>query len=673
MIESTAPIVPPTSPTGRLRPPAVPLVTHTPYFSAWCRTDLLTKSWARHWTGGPNPMCGMLRIDGVSYRFLGASIPDKAEAMAQVDLTVLPTRTVYEFEAAGVGLTLEFLSPLLPDDLEVLSRPVTYIGLSVRSLDGAPHHVEAYFDANAFWCVDASGQHVEAFRTRIGSGLEALSLRCADGEPLRRAGDEVRIDWGDLLLCAPGAETAIAGSRGLRSAFVQQGHLPQEDDTRFPRQANDDEAALAAVFNLGSVGAEIPAHALLLIGYDEQYAFEFMSRRLRPYWRRKGQTFGPMLVRAVNEYATIRDRAIRFDESLEREMTEVGGPEFAALGALSYRQSIAAHGLAEDFDGTLLMLSKENLSNGCIGTVDVTYPSSPLYLHLNPVLLRAQVEPVLIYAASSRWNFPFAPHDLGTYPLANGQVYGGGERTTIDQMPVEECGNMLLLVGMLCANGTNGDLRDEFWPELSQWADFLLDQGLDPANQLCTDDFAGHMAHNANLSIKAILALGAYARLASERGDAERAKIVRNAAETMAREWMSMADDGDHTRLGFDQPGTWSQKYNLVWDCLLGLDLFPAELAAREVAFYRTKLEPYGLPLDSRREWTKLDWCVWSACLATDRKDFDALIAPVVRFADETEDRVPLSDWYDAKTAEQEGFQARSVVGGVFIPLLPRR
>jgi hypothetical protein len=141
----------------------------------------------------------------------------------------------------------------------------------------------------------------------------------------------------------------------------------------------------------------------------------------------------------------------------------------------------------------------------------------------------------------------------------------------------------------------------------------------------------------------------------------------------MAARWAKLADDGAHYRLAFDKPGTWSQKYNLVWDDILNLNLFPDEIARREVRHYLSKLNRYGLPLDSRSAYTKLDWCVWTACLTDSQADFGKLVEPLARAMNDTPNRVPMTDWFMTTDAKQVGFQARSVVGGLFLPMLRDR
>ena len=660
-----------------LRPPAVPLVTHDPYFSVWSLSDALADDRTKHWTGAPHGMVGMANIDGKPHRFMGQSYSPLPAPMRQLRLDVLPTRTIYEFEAGGVRLRLTFMSPLLPDDLEALARPVTYLTWDAWAIDGRTHRVALYFDCTAEFVVNTTYEKVVWSRPKVG-GLRVLTFGSQEQPILERAGDDLRIDWGYLHLAVPANggvaavnadADAVAWNQTTRNSFVATGALPDSDDMRLPRMAREEMPALATTFDLGEVAAA-PVSRHLMLAYDDLYSVEYFRRRLRPYWRRGGEEAGAMLQRAARDYEALKRRSEAFDAELMADLRRVGGEEYARLAALAFRQTIAAHKLAADWDGTPLFFSKENFSNGSIATVDVTYPSAPFFLLFNPRLLEAQLKPIFDYAASPRWRFPFAPHDLGTYPLANGQTYGGRETSETDQMPVEESGNMLLLTAALARADGHARFAERYWPLLTRWAEYLREKGLDPENQLSTDDFAGHLAHNTNLSLKAILALGSYAMLCERTGRRAEAKSYRRLAEEMSARWMKMADDGDHYRLAFDKPGTWSQKYNLVWDKLLDLKLFPASVARRELDFYRTKQNRYGLPLDSRESYTKLDWIVWTATLSGSPEEFRSFITPLYKFVNETPDRVPLTDWYGTLDGKQRGFQARSVVGGVYIKML---
>jgi len=142
------------------------------------------------------------------------------------------------------------------------------------------------------------------------------------------------------------------------------------------------------------------------------------------------------------------------------------------------------------------------------------------------------------------------------------------------------------------------------------------------------------------------------------------------AAKEMAEAWEGLGFDKDHYALAFDRPGTWSQKYNLVWDKILGLNLFSDSIRKTEVKYYLGQINKYGLPLDSRKDYTKLDWSIWTATLADNPDDFMKLTNPITAWLNESISRVPLTDWYDTKTGKMVGFKARSVVGGVYIKAL---
>lgn len=662
-----------TTPAPSLRAPATPLVAHDPYFSIWSMSDRLTDTPTKHWTNTNQPINGLLRVDGKTYRYLGNA--DRAlPALDEVSREITPTRTIVTLRCPEVEVVLTFLTPAFPDDLQMLSRPVTYLNWTLTSRDAAKHEVAIYLDTDGAVAVNDATQLVSSSRAQV-AGLNLLRIGSAAQPMLEKSGDNLRIDWGYFYLAIPQAEGAAefaAGNATYRKQFISSGHIPTEDDLGPPRVVQSrylSSSTLNLVLQVGMVGSN-PVNHHVLLAYDDRYSVEYMQQRLLPYWRKQFDSFSSMLKTAEQDYPALQARSKIYDADLLHDLTASGGPEYSAIATLAFRQAIAAHKLVEDPAGVPFFMPKENFSNGSISTVDVIYPSAPMFLLLNPKLVEAQLEPVLRYAETSRWKFAFAPHDLGVYPLANGQLYGGGEATEENQMPVEESGDILLLVGAMQHATHSTEFAARHWQLLTRWAEYLRAKGFDPENQLSTDDFAGHLAHNTNLSIKAIEALAAYAQLAEQLGHHDVAIAYSAEAKSMAAKWTTLAADGDHYRLAFDVPNSWSQKYNLVWDKILGLKLFPQSVADKEVAFYKSHLNTYGIPLDNRATYTKLDWELWSATLATNSDDFQALVHPIFRFLNETQDRNPMTDWYDTITARQRGFQARSVVGGVYIKSL---
>jgi hypothetical protein len=584
----------------------------------------------------------------------------------QKTVQVMPTQTYYTFACGAVELDLIFTAPLLLDQLDLLSTPVNYISYQVRAVDGKPHEVQIYLDASSRWAMNMPGQKMESdIHQDVAQGEVAYAKTGTTDQPiLGKKGDDLRIDWGYFYLAAgktPQLELRIGNHTSVKKQFLEHGTLASAE----PPQSflkPDDEPVLALSRDLGTVnGSEA---GFFLIGYDDLYSIQYFKDNRMGYWKHDGKvSMAKALEKAQKDYVSVMKRCRDFDARMMDDATKAGNKEYAALCALAYRQSIAAHKLVTDKEGNLLFLSKENFSNGSIGTVDLSYPSAPLFLIYNPELLKGMLNPIFYFSESGQWNKPYAAHDVGTYPLANGQTYGG-------DMPVEESGNMLILATAIALREGNANYAEKHWAVLTTWANFLLKEGLDPENQLCTDDFAGHFAHNANLSIKAIMGIAGYSKLAEMLGEKETARQYLAAAKEMASKWLTMAYDGDHYRLTFDQPGTWSQKYNLIWDKLFGLHIFAPEIAGKEIAYYLTKQNAYGLPLDSRKTYTKSDWILWSACLTDDSEAFGQLIAPVYTYANTTTTRMPLSDWHETTNGHSIGFRARSVVGGYFMKLL---
>ena len=578
--------------------------------------------------------------------------PD-GKALKQTSVTVNPTSTVYTFTHKACDLTVTFLTPLLMDRLEVMTRPVSYIFYEITPKEEG-HSFEVYFDASAELTGDLIGQD---FVAKAEEGH--ASIGGADQKILNRSGDDIRMDWGYLHLVHPNAQVASYGRRKLYfKKRISARHFEIDITrpipyTRFP-----------IVYTVSNKLSDV-----IVLAYDDIKSVEYYHKPIDAYYKKFYGDFESMLAVAVKEAYDLREECAAFDAKLMADMEEISH-EYAQIGALCYRQAIAAHKTVE-VDGKLLFLSKENFSNGCMATLDVTYPSIPLFLLYNPELVRGMMRPLFDFARTEQWKFDFAPHDCGRYPLCNGQVYGlapNGELRYDMQMPVEECGNAILTVAATYAVDGDRSLLEENRDLLKKWADYLTEYGYNPENQLCTDDFAGHLAQNCNLSLKAIVALGAYAKLFDEPRYGEIAK-------EMADRWVKDAkkQNGKGWRLTFDRDDTWSMKYNIIWDRLLDLKRFDERILREEVEVYLSKMNRYGVPLDSRSDYTKLDWMAWTTVM-TDHKTYTKKVfASIARMICESEDRVPVTDWYYTSDAKQAGFQARSVLGGFYINLLAKK
>lgn len=597
-------------------------------------------------------------------RYLDAGIveeiPQKLSiALAkQTGVKVEATTTKYNFTCGTVNLEVTFTSPLLLNDIALTARPISYISYAVKSADAKAHKVDLFFSASTNIAVNTADQAVTAKKS-IVNNLSILSAGTVQQPVLQKKGDDMRIDWGYMYVAVP------AQFKATQYINKQAESLNSFLGSKYPSTAevaNAKELNLSSIIPFGLVSSN-PVEKYLMMGYNDLKSVEYFGEQLLPIWKKQGTHFEDQLALADKEYKAIIAKCKDFNAKLYADAEKAGGADYAELCELAYRQSIAAHKIVYAPNGDILFLSKENFSGGFINTVDVTYPSAPQYLLYNPELLTGMLNGIFYYSESGKWKKPYPAHDLGTYPFANGQTYG-------EDMPVEEAGNMIILTAAIAKAQANAKYAEKHWATLAIWADYLSKEGFDPANQLCTDDFAGHLARNANLSVKAIVALGAYAQMAQQLGKTEVATKYRNIALDMAKKWQLMANDGDHYALTFNDKNTWSQKYNLVWDKLLGLKLFPETVYKKEINYYLTKQNAFGLPLDSRKTYTKSDWIMWTATLADNQADFQKFVFPIYKFANETESRVPLNDWHETTTGAKVGFQARSVVGGYFIKLL---
>lgn len=644
----------------QFRPPAVPLLVFDPYFSIWSFSDNLYDDSTRHWTGAKNAITGLVKCGKKVWRFMG-KVADREyyycepDVIRQTGLRVFPTITEYTFENKKLKLTVRFINPLVTDDLKLLSRPVGYIEYEVQNK--TKEDVEVYFDFSAEICVNSYQNNIKIFKGKNG-------IYCGNSKQsvLNKSGDDVRIDWGYLHLLEK--EAFFCNAFNGRNDFVVGKSTKKLKENRVLSLYTDNPAL--AVIKKGDKGR-------VTIAYDDIKSINYFRKNLDAYYKIDGETFDEVCVDAINNYNEIKYKCMAFNNKLVAMAEEISG-EYADLLSLSYRQAIASHKLCFDKKG-LLFISKECYSNGCAATVDVTYSSMPLFLLLNPLLVTGMLRPIFEYANSGSWNYDFAPHDVGVYPIVGKQAYGfekdDPEWILSRQMPVEESANMLICVYAVCNMFKSKEYALENKELLKKWGEYVLEHGKLPENQLCTDDFNGHLDKNCNLSVKAIIALYACGELFDIPEYKEKAKEY-------AIWWKQNALENDHYKLAFNTKHTWSIKYNMVWDKVFGFGLF-SDVYKSETEFYMKKLKKYGLPLDSRGDVAKSDWIMWAAAMCDTDEKRDAFVKSIWNVTNETKTRVPMSDYYSVKTGMQirwahyhtyEGFQNRSVVGGFAILLL---
>ncbi|MBQ6182442.1 MAG: DUF4965 domain-containing protein [Clostridia bacterium] len=589
------------------RIPAVPLITCDPFFSVWSFGDKLAES-TRHWTGRPAGLRGYIVFGGKKFVFMGEA--GESETLKQTMMRFSAHTTEYFFEQPEYALKVGFFTPYFFDELSSVTSPVSYIYTEV--------HCKSEFELVIE--LDGSLLSCEHPVTSCACGDAVLSPLTQN--VLCESGDDCTAKWGYLHIVH-------------ENAFAEKGYIGARTN-----KENDH----------------------FTLGYDSVKAISFMGEKLDGYYKSKYADFADMICAYDKEFAIKHAKASVFDTELESCLLEHGEDHAVAL-TLACRQSVGAHKLAQK-DGKAFFVSKECFSNGCAATLDVTYPSIPLYLRYAPELVRGMLRPLFEFAKSDIWTFDFAPHDCGQFPLLEKQVYGLGKdgKYIFDlQMPVEECGNAIICAAAAAFEDGDMSFANEYRELFEKWARFLTEFGYCPANQLCTDDFAGHLDKNCNLSLKAIVALACLGKLFGVEEYSAKAR-------EFAANWVRDTKNGTASALTFDRDG-WSLKYNIVWDKIYSLGLFGEEAYDSETALYAEKSNAYGTPLDSRAAYTKLDWLAWTSVMG-DEDYLRSVFAHIARMIRETPDRVPLTDWYDTESGKCVGFRNRTVVGGLFITQL---
>ncbi|KAJ6519201.1 hypothetical protein C8R45DRAFT_950524 [Mycena sanguinolenta] len=662
-------------------PPSIPLAVRTPYLSTWLpqgQGAALNSGWATHWAGETTAWAGFVKVDGESYSYLGAaSVTGSSFTQAtQKSMTFTSTQSVFVLSAGPVDVTVTFLSPVDATDLVRQSIPMSYMHVSVASTDGATHSVQVYSDISGEWASGSDSWDIEWSTT--ATDILSHQYNLVSPAVYEEINDRSQYgNWYYSMLNGAGATAQIGRDITVRGGFLNNSVLSTAKDNNF-RAIGDSWPVFGLAKDLGKVGSTA-ASVTFAVGHIRDPAIKYVlagnAKQARSlYFWSKFPTANAVISFFLNDFTTALATANALDKKVQTDAAKISD-DYAGIVALSIRQSMAANeitisknafGLWNTSD--VMYFMKEISSDGNVNTVDVVFPAHPIFLYLNPKLGEYLLEPLYRYQASGLYPNKWSVHDMGAhYPKADGHNDG-----TDEAMPVEESGNMLIMALSFARASNDTTQIKRYESLLDQWTQYLIEDSLIPAFQLSTDDFAGQLANQTNLAIKGIIGIRCMAEISKLLGNTAKYTNYSSIAADYVTKWQvySASKTGAHLTLDYNDDASWGLAYNLYSDVRLGLKLFPQSVYDEQTAWYKTVINQYGAPLDTRHTYTKSDWSIWTSAIVTDTGLRDQFISTLTAYVSNGLNNVPFSDLFDTISGKTVGFSARPVVGGHLALLL---
>ncbi|KAL9015561.1 MAG: hypothetical protein Q9185_007040 [Variospora sp. 1 TL-2023] len=528
-----------------------------------------------------------------------------------------------------VELTISFLSPITPTSTLRQSIPASYMTVHVSG----DFDVNIYVDINGQWVSGDRGSQIvwEFSEQELGNtdkGLKTWKIRRETELLLSEERD--RAEWGTFYFTGPsdlGHEAGVSGR--VRPRFARTGSLQNEIDHDF-RGIMEEEPifAFAKSFHLSSsksLSKSSSDSVMFSFALIQNPVTQFASARgltfMRPLWASWFSSVEALLDFHYLDYTTAAGLASNYSAQLAIDADTSGADDYVDVVALTARQVLGATVFSGTPEDPILFL-KEISSNGNFQTIDVIFPSFPFFLYTNPRWLAYLLEPLIEHMLSGQYPNKYAMHDLGThFPNATGHADGRDE-----YMPVEECGNILIM-GLALVNSliydttaaagsvwsslgsdsfdpnpstsafslakletrdgvfglddswggsTKGVRQAQKWVTKSyrlwkQWTSYLIEFSLRPHLQLSTDDFAGPLELQTNLALKGILGIKAMSQIAEAVDNQEDVKYYKNISDAYVSKWTEygISRDGTHAKLAYHWYGSWTTLYNLYADTLL--------------------------------------------------------------------------------------------------------
>ncbi|KAA6412514.1 MAG: glutaminase [Lasallia pustulata] len=659
-------------------PPSYPLAVRNPFLSAWMPGNQLRNlptATPQFWAG-QNLTLGILAlVNGNIYSLFGVtSQVDGSNAAYVVSAEYTATHTIFVLDAGSARFTLDFFSPVSPNDYIRQSLPFSYLTISVHISDRSSHRIQVYCDIDETW-TGQDGSTVANFTSSAGTSIFQLSVTGAYKYSVTgdNSGTDYNHDmalWGKVVFASASSNSSIMTSQSgsphvVRTKFATSGSL--SNDT--PAYARGDVVGIAQ--DLGVVSSEMSV--TFAIGYEREAAVNYLGNVRTGYYRAKYPDTVSAVSFFLSDYTAANKESQYIDSTLQSKGNVAGSSNYSDIILLSTRQVFGALDLTIPNDslntGDFMVFLKEISSDGDVNTVDVIYATFPIFYVMCPEYIRLLLEPVVQYLETGRWKEPWVIHDIGNYPNATGH-----DDQKEEEQQLEETGNLLLLVWAYTKATANRTFFSEHAHLFHNYSDYLMgDTPFSSAAQLTTDDSEPLLGNQTSLAIKTCIALSAFGVLSNT------SEYITKAKDTASSLYFS-GSATDHNRTHFKiqygnqtdtNDASYITAYNLFPDVLLELSTFPAAAYDMESHPYPATPPSAGVPLDSTVNWTKTDWMMFTAAFAgkNDTATATMLINDVHALMTDPQNHVPFSDRYWVKGSspgEYVNFKARPVVGGHF-------
>lgn len=662
------------------RPPAVPLAVRSPYMNTWLEVGSgdgnLPGAWPTFWAGSRmgtsgkpggevTGWAGQIKVDGDAFTWMGAL---GGTNVIQENVQFTSTRSSFIMNVADkVSMNVSFISPINPSDFKRQSIIGTYLEIDVVSRDGAEHAVQLYADISAEWTNPMNNRNPVEWSYVAEDQIASHKVYQKNQVEFNADYADDGAHWGSWYWSTTESDSMTYQSgtdQIVRDDFRSNGRLSNTQDSNF-RNVSTEWPVFAFAHDLGNLG-EKPITTLFTIVHAQNRGVFFNGRDEPDGVPSLWTGFFSSDTEMVNFFH--KDRSIEtgsLDNKISVDSISVAGDDYQMITTLSARQAFAGMQLMGTPKKPYLFL-KEISSNGNCQTVDVIFPTIPVFLYLNPVLVKLLLEPLYENQEAGKYPNTYAIHDLGAhYPQFIGHPNGDDQA-----MPLEECGNMIIMSLSYAQRTKDYAYLSAHYPILKQWVGYLVDEALIPADQLSTDDFQGQLSNQTNLALKGIIAIEAMSVISHLTGNEYDRQQYTNIAHDYITKWQNFAivnDEVPHTSLAYGDDKSYGLLYNLYCDRLLGLNLVPQKIYDMQSNFYPTIAKTFGVNLDSRNDATKSDWEMWVAAISSPSTQ-KMFITKLKEWIEKTFTNRALTDLYNVKTGDywQNTFIARPVVGGHF-------